>query len=321
MLEATGIRDVPSGPLLRIGDDRFIAGLRELVERVRLASGGQTRLLIQLIDFLPIRRRPDPGRFLREFLVLTERHRQAFGAAGASDVQIRAWLGALPRAELECVLSPREFEALEVGARERVTDVELEHIAALPQSLPPLFAAAARRARTAGFDGVELHYAHAYTMASFLSPLNTRTDGYGGSVEDRLRLPLEVYRRVRTEVGSDFALGCRFLTEECIAGGAADIVGLARQALANPDWFAKGKAGRGAQVRVCRYTNNCEALDQRHREVTCDFWDRERLDEPGVARSADGKRRLSADERRSEAWSAHESGGSDPYIVRNGLIG
>jgi 2,4-dienoyl-CoA reductase-like NADH-dependent reductase (Old Yellow Enzyme family) len=59
--------------------------------------------------------------------------------------------------------------------------------------LPGLFAAAAGRAQQAGFDGVELHYAHAYTMASFLSATNVRTDGYGGSREQRIRLPLEVY--------------------------------------------------------------------------------------------------------------------------------
>src|SRR5689334_17198462 len=57
VVEATGIRDVPSGPLLRIGDDRFLPGLRQLVEVVRHASGGGTRVLIQLIDFLRIRRR------------------------------------------------------------------------------------------------------------------------------------------------------------------------------------------------------------------------------------------------------------------------
>jgi 2,4-dienoyl-CoA reductase-like NADH-dependent reductase (Old Yellow Enzyme family) len=52
VIEATGIRDVPSGPLLRLGDDRFLPGIRQLVEVVRRASEGHTRLLIQLIDFL-----------------------------------------------------------------------------------------------------------------------------------------------------------------------------------------------------------------------------------------------------------------------------
>ena len=59
--------------------------------------------------------------------------------------------------------------------------------------LPELFASAALRAQEAGIDGVELHYAHAYTMASFLSRVNNRIDGYGHSLEGRLRLPLEVF--------------------------------------------------------------------------------------------------------------------------------
>src|SRR5580698_7951359 len=68
VLEATGIRDVPSGPLLRIGHDRFLPGLTELVRVVREASGGETRLFIQIIDFLSIRRRPDPARYFAQFL-------------------------------------------------------------------------------------------------------------------------------------------------------------------------------------------------------------------------------------------------------------
>ncbi|MFT5052765.1 MAG: 2,4-dienoyl-CoA reductase-like NADH-dependent reductase (Old Yellow Enzyme family), partial [Chlamydiales bacterium] len=59
VVEASGIRDVASGPLLRVGHDRYIDGLRQLVEVVRERSGGETRLLIQTIDFLPLRRRPE----------------------------------------------------------------------------------------------------------------------------------------------------------------------------------------------------------------------------------------------------------------------
>jgi dimethylglycine catabolism A len=82
--------------------------------------------------------------------------------------------------------------------------------------------------------------------------------------------------------------------EHALSSGAADIVGFARQALADPDWFTKVRAGEGDKVRTCIYTNYCEALDQRHREVTCELWDRIGLDEPGVMLSADGKRRLVA---------------------------
>ena len=404
VVEATGIRDIPSGPLLRIGDDRFIPGLRDLVETVRKASDGHSKLFIQTIDFLTIRRRPQARKFFDRFLEITDTHRRALGAEDWREEEIRDRLIAMDDAELDDILSLRELESLRRGYRERVTDLHLAHIRELPQALPDLFAAAARRAEEAGFDGVELHYAHAYTMASFLSALNDRDDGYGGSRENRVRLPLEVFRRVRDEVGRGFALGCRFLGEDCIEGGStvedaayfatefaragmdflslsrggkfedakqpavggaaypytgpsgyecmpqfisdrrgpfgrnvapaariraavraagfatplvvtggihgfeqaeallandtADIVGLARQSLADPDWFRKVLLGRGGEVVVCEYTNYCEALDQKHVPVTCKLWDRKDRDEPGIQMTPDGKRRMTA-----PAWS------------------
>jgi 2,4-dienoyl-CoA reductase-like NADH-dependent reductase (Old Yellow Enzyme family) len=80
--------------------------------------------------------------------------------------------------------------------------------------------------------------------------------------------------------------------EEILRLGQADIVGMARQALADPDWFVKVRLGRGDEVRRCTYTNYCEALDQAHRPVTCKLWDRVDLDEPGIATVDDGRRRL-----------------------------
>jgi 2,4-dienoyl-CoA reductase-like NADH-dependent reductase (Old Yellow Enzyme family) len=220
VVEATGIRDIPSGPLLRIGDDRFIPGLAELVRTVRRSSRGRTRLFIQVIDFLRIRRRPEPERYFREFLVLTDRHRSLLPG---TDEDIRETLIRLPESEWPRYLSERELESLQFGERERVTDTWLPHIRDLPRVLPELFAGAARRAEAAGFAGVELHFAHAYTMASFLSPLNRREDGYGGSREHRVRLALEVYRAVRGAVTDRFVVGCRFLAEECIEdGGTAE---------------------------------------------------------------------------------------------------
>src|SRR6266403_4673969 len=220
VVEATGIRDVHSGPLLRAGHDRFLPGLRDLVRVVRQASNGETKLFIQLIDFLSIRRRPVASRFFAQFLAITAQHRAAFGNPDATDAEVRAWLVSLPPEEAAKVLDARELNSLEFGARERVTDTHLDHIRDLPVQLPTLFANAARRAREAGFDGVELHFAHAYTMASFLSRSNTRDDDYGGAITNRVRLPLEVYSRVRAEVGQDFVVGCRFLADECIAGGS-----------------------------------------------------------------------------------------------------
>ncbi len=410
VVEATGIRDVPSGPLLRIGHDRFLPGLRGIVERVRGESGGATRLLVQVIDFLSIRRRPEPGTFLRRFLAIDGALRERLAARlgedrwrTAPEADARERLAAADRPLLEAVLAPRDLESMDFGHRERVTDLHLPAVRELPRVLPGLFADAADRARRAGFDGVELHYAHAYTMASFLSPLNTRDDGYGGSREERARLPLEVLAAVRERTGPDFCVGIRFLGDEVIRGGMradeaawfgarfaeagadvlsvskggkfedarqpvvgeaaypytgpsghecmptvradgagpfgrnvplaaavrravreagretpvvaaggistfalaegilrrgeADVVAAARQSLADPDWWLKMRRGRGAETRRCEFTNYCEGLDQRHRQVTCKLWDRDF--DPGdgaVARSSDGKRRLVAPE-------------------------
>src|SRR5450432_1852029 len=75
VVEATGIRDVPSGPLLRVGHDRYIPGLQKIATAVRDASDGQTRLFLQCIDFLTIRRRPAPDKFFSRFLALRQAHR------------------------------------------------------------------------------------------------------------------------------------------------------------------------------------------------------------------------------------------------------
>ncbi|MFL6213909.1 MAG: NADH:flavin oxidoreductase [Blastocatellia bacterium] len=227
VLEATGVRDIASGPLLRIGHDRFIPGLRELVETVRRASRGHTRLFIQIIDFLAVKRRPDKEKFFARFFALKDHHRAALAEATADsrwhtadEAEVRRFLAGADDGLIDRALDERELESLRYGYRERVTDTDLPHIRELPRVLPGIFASAAARAREAGFDGVELHYAHAYTMASFLSAKNNRADGYGGPRENRVRLPLEVYAAVRERVGADYCVGVRFLGDEAISGGS-----------------------------------------------------------------------------------------------------
>lgn len=82
------------------------------------------------------------------------------------------------------------------------------------------FAEAAQRAKAAGFDAVEVHGAHGYLINQFLSPLaNKRTDKYGGSLENRMRFPLEVVRAVRRAVGPDYPVLYRLSADEKISGG------------------------------------------------------------------------------------------------------
>jgi dimethylglycine catabolism A len=82
------------------------------------------------------------------------------------------------------------------------------------------FGDAVARARAAGFDGAELHSAHAYTLASFLSRANPRTDDYGGdTLEGRLHLIGRIFGNIRRKVGEEFPVGVRFLADEFIKDG------------------------------------------------------------------------------------------------------
>src|SRR5262245_20875826 len=76
VVEATGVRDIPSGPLVRIVHNRFIPGLKDLVHVVQKASGGHTRLFIQIIDFLAVRRRPEKEKYFTRYLKIEEGHRR-----------------------------------------------------------------------------------------------------------------------------------------------------------------------------------------------------------------------------------------------------
>ncbi len=83
------------------------------------------------------------------------------------------------------------------------------------------FAAAALRAKNAGYDGVEIHSAHGYLLNQFYSPLtNRRADEYGGSVAGRVRIHVETIRRVRAAVGADFPIAVRLGGCDYIEGGS-----------------------------------------------------------------------------------------------------
>jgi len=319
VLEAMGVHHAKSGPLLRASDDRFVPGLRELARAVHDSS--PTKVAAQIIHFLKISRS---------------------------------------------------------GWRQRIQDLPREEIPRIVED----YGAAAARIRDAGFDAVELHMAHAYTLSSFLSRRNDRHDAFGGrSIENRLRAPSMVLRRVRERVGPDFPVGVRFdgeeaikdgysvadaalmavrfaqlgadylsisaggkfedaihhpgeplypytgysgdrcmpsagypdglnvylaegirgalrerglatpvvatgkirtpeLAESVLRSGRADLVGMARQLLADPDWPKKVREGRSATIVPCVYNNVCKALDERFHRVRCTLWRRMDLHAP-----------------------------------------
>ncbi len=311
VVEAMAIHGAKSGPLLRISDDRFLTGHRELAARVH--DAGPSKIVPQIIHFMKVAR--------------------------------SGWRQTID------MLTPAEID--------QIVDE---------------FGAAAARAREAGYDGVELHSAHAYTLSSFLSRHNKRRDEYDGrTLEGRLRLFGRVMTRVREAVGPDFPIGVRFLAEEAIkdgyglpdaklialrmaqmgvdyislsvggkfedavhrpghplypytgysgdrcmpgewypplphaalvaeikryindkgyrvpvvsvgkisdpadaerllAEGKADIVGMARQLLADPDWVRKVEGGRPEKIVRCIYCNVCKQLDENFKVVTCFLW-------------------------------------------------
>jgi 2,4-dienoyl-CoA reductase-like NADH-dependent reductase (Old Yellow Enzyme family) len=137
--------------------------------------------------------------------------------AGRKASSLRPWEGggalAVARGGWETVAPCAISHADEVPGPRALSSAEIEQ-------LVHDFAAAAVRAERIGFDAIELHGAHGYLLHQFLSPLsNQREDGYGGSLENRIRFPLEVYRAVRDAWPEDKPLGMRISATDWIDGG------------------------------------------------------------------------------------------------------
>lgn len=167
-----------------VSEDRFIPGLARLAERAH-AHGAKIAMQLQ--------------------------------HAGKNAVTCLAqgreiWVPSIPKAPPpnEAMLAvTREELATFVGVGPHKPRLRVIDQADIAQMIE-WFAAAAERAVKAGFDGLELHAAHNYILAGFLSPYyNQREDEYGGSYENRVRLLLEVLRAVRQRVGSAFPLWVR----------------------------------------------------------------------------------------------------------------
>jgi len=159
---------------LGVWDDRFIPGLRQLADVVH-DQGGKIALQLHHTG--------------RENYLL-QRKKQAIGPSAVPSF-IFGFLGA-----------PREMT---------LDDIK-ETLAA--------FGAAARRAKTAGFDAVELHGAHGYLLMQFLSAhSNKRTDQYGGDFRGRSRFTIECIEEVRRQVGKDYPVSLRISGDECIKNG------------------------------------------------------------------------------------------------------
>jgi 2,4-dienoyl-CoA reductase-like NADH-dependent reductase (Old Yellow Enzyme family)/thioredoxin reductase len=172
---------------LRVEDPKFTPGLHELVETVQ-AEGAKIALQINIqgggvdLDL-------QPGA-------------QAVGPSGTAYVFDKKGSGSGLPARMRRV---KEVRALSVG--------EI-------QELGKAFVRASLIAKAAGFDAVELHGAHGYLLAAFLSPFsNTRDDAYGGDFERRFRFVQEVYEGVRNAVGGAYPILIRLSGREYLEGG------------------------------------------------------------------------------------------------------
>jgi 2,4-dienoyl-CoA reductase-like NADH-dependent reductase (Old Yellow Enzyme family) len=109
------------------------------------------------------------------------------------------------------------------------------------------------RCKGAGFDAVQLHGAHGYLIAQFLSPFtNRRTDEWGGDTENRMRFVKEVVKKVRAAVGPDYPVLIKISVEE----KKAVFISLARSLIKEPALPREMAEGRKSPVK-CGYCNRC----------------------------------------------------------------
>lgn len=137
--------------------------------------------------------------------------------AGRKAATDAPWKGGLPLAPTQGGWQPIGPSAIPFAAG---YPTPREMTAADMEQVKDAFAAAARRARAAGFEVVEVHMAHGYLLHEFLSPLsNKRSDEYGGTLENRMRFPLQVAQAVREAWPDDLPVFVRISATDWVEGG------------------------------------------------------------------------------------------------------
>jgi len=110
-------------------------------------------------------------------------------------------------------MAPSVVEGISKGEKRQMTETDI-------QAVVEAFGRAAGRARAAGFDAVQIHAAHGYLLSQFLSPaFNKRTDGYGGTLENRARPLMQVLASVRQAVGKDYPVLVKMNSRDFLEGG------------------------------------------------------------------------------------------------------
>ena len=107
-------------------------------------------------------------------------------------------------------------QSVRTGWKQDVADLSCDDIGEIVNQ----FVAAGERTKKAGYDAIELHAAHGYTLASFISLLNKRTDQYGGNAAGRCKIVVDIIKGTRQVVGEDYCIGARINGDEFVRGGS-----------------------------------------------------------------------------------------------------
>ncbi len=191
------------------------AQLFDLMEKL---AGGGVGLIISSASYV----RPDGqshpkmlGIYKDELLGKYKRMTEAVHKQGAKIVMQIHHGGFFTNSKLtgQIAFAPSEVDGIAKSPRKKMS---LENIHEVIEA----FASAAKRAKVSGFDGIQIFAGHGYLLSQFLSPaFNKRTDAYGGNLENRARIVMEVMEKVRIEVGRDYPILVKINSEDFLNEG------------------------------------------------------------------------------------------------------
>jgi 2,4-dienoyl-CoA reductase-like NADH-dependent reductase (Old Yellow Enzyme family) len=187
----------------------------QLVDFIGKLAGGGVGLIISSYTYIRPDGKSNPGQLGIHKDELVDGFKMMTDAAHAQGAKILSQIthaGLFAKPE-PTPLAPSEVDGF-VNAPQRAMRVETI------QEIADDFARAAKRAKESGFDGIQIFAGHGYLLSQFLSPaFNKRTDAYGGTLENRARILLEVLEGVRMEVGQDYPVLVKMNSEDFLDGG------------------------------------------------------------------------------------------------------
>ena len=178
-----------------------------LVTRMVELAQGRVGLIVSGHAYVEARGQASPWQLGIHDDTLIEGHRHMVDAVHRAEGKIAIQLAHAGR---------RAIETLPLENQRRISHMNASAI----KEVVDAFGEAAKRAKAAGYDAIQIHAAHGYFLSQTLSPLeNQRKDAYGDSLENRMRLLLEVVRRVQSEVGGGFPLLIKLNSADYVEGG------------------------------------------------------------------------------------------------------